>query len=556
MNPSPATPSALSRRDFLSFLAVNGAALFLAACQADTTPEETSAMVPATPQPPTPEPTSKPSLTPTVTVTATPPVPAVELARRLPRWRGFNLLEKFTLAGNAPYQEWDFDFMAQWGFDFVRLPTDYRIWTAKPGEILAQPLQEIDQAVAWGRQRKIHMNLCLHRAPGYCVNPPLEPLDLWSDGSGGEEARAQFADQWRMLAARYKGIPAQELSFDLLNEPADIESAPYVRAVKAAVEAIRSEDPERLILADGLAWGRKPVPELIPLKIAQSTRGYDPMQISHYKASWVEGSDTWPEPRWPIPLFPNTYLYGDEKPEYQAPLVFNGDFSAAQQVSLQVGQVSHQANLVIRANDQVILEKWYEPGSGEGEWKESVFRTEWNIYQAVYDQWVTASLPAGTKKISIELSRGDWITFTGLLIKPFGGDSPGILSIQPGSLDWAVRQVELNVDAQGNLIPLGGGSFDQGALWRDLVSPWVELAAQGVGVHVGEWGAFSYTPHAVTLAWMKDCLGNWEKVGFGWALWNLRGGFGILDSDRADVDYQAYQGHQLDRKMLEVLLEG
>src|SRR3990172_2083952 len=25
---------------------------------------------------------------------------------RLPRWRGFNLLEKFTLGRNRPYQEW------------------------------------------------------------------------------------------------------------------------------------------------------------------------------------------------------------------------------------------------------------------------------------------------------------------------------------------------------------------------------------------------------------------------------------------------------------------
>jgi endoglucanase len=130
------------------------------------------------------------------------------------------------------------------------------------------------------------------------------------------------------------------------------------------------------------------------------------------------------------------------------------------------------------------------------------------------------------------------------------------LSIPPGSLDWAVKQVELSVDAQGNLLPLGGGSFDQGALWRELVNPWVELAAQGVGVHVGEWGAFSHTPHAVTLAWMRDCLGNWKKAGFGWALWNLRGSFGILDSGRSDVPYQAYQGHQLDRKMLDLLLEG
>jgi endoglucanase len=39
-------------------------------------------------------------------------------------------------------------------------------------------------------------------------------------------------------------------------------------------------------------------------------------------------------------------------------------------------------------------------------------------------------------------------------------------------------------------------------------------------------------------------------------MWNLRGGFGVLDSDRADVKYEDFRGHKLDRKMLELLLQG
>jgi hypothetical protein len=81
-------------------------------------------------------------------------------------------------------------------------------------------------------------------------------------------------------------------------------------------------------------------------------------------------------------------------------------------------------------------------------------------------------------------------------------------------------------------------------------------ASSGVGVHVSEWGAYSYTPHAVTLAWISDCLENWRQAGFGWALWNLRGSFGVLDSGRKDVIYEDYQGHPLDRKMLDLLLQG
>jgi endoglucanase len=56
------------------------------------------------------------------------------------------------------------------------------------------------------------------------------------------------------------------------------------------VEAIREQDTERLIVASGLKCGKVPVHDLAELKIAQSTRGNDPMQLSHYKASWVKGS--------------------------------------------------------------------------------------------------------------------------------------------------------------------------------------------------------------------------------------------------------------------------
>ena len=36
-------------------------------------------------------------------------------------------------------------------------------------------------------------------------------------------------------------------------------------------------------------------------------------------------------------------------------------------------------------------------------------------------------------------------------------------------------------------------------------------------------------------------------------MWNFRGPFGILDSGRADVSYETWRGHRLDRAMLDVL---
>ena len=72
----------------------------------------------------------------------------------------------------------------------------------------------------------------------------------------------------------------------------------HERVVRTTVAAIREINPNRIVVADGMSWGNEPAPELADLGIAQSTRAYQPMFISHYKASWVNG-DRFPEPAWP-----------------------------------------------------------------------------------------------------------------------------------------------------------------------------------------------------------------------------------------------------------------
>jgi len=83
---------------------------------------------------------------------------------------------------------------------------------------------------------------------------------------------------------------------------------------------------------------------------------------------------------------------------------------------------------------------------------------------------------------------------------------------------------------------------------------WAAIAdVFGMGVHCGEMGCFNRTPHAVALRWMEDLLDILQEHNIGWALWNLRGSFGVLDSGRSDVQYEDYKGHLLDRAMLELL---
>ena len=225
---------------------------------------------------------------------------------KLPRWRGFNLLEKFQLgSGRKPFREEDFRLISQFGFNFVRLPMDYRFWI-KGGnweEFDEATLKEIDQAVAWGAKYGIHVSINFHRAPGYTVAQPPERTSLWTD----PQTQDVCAKHWAMFARRYRGIPSERLSFNLMNEPGQVEPKTYVAVVRKLVQAIRGEDPDRLIISDGLQWGTVPVLELRELRIAQATRGYAPFEITHYKASWVN-SGHFPYPQWPRPLPPNGTL--------------------------------------------------------------------------------------------------------------------------------------------------------------------------------------------------------------------------------------------------------
>ena len=52
---------------------------------------------------------------------------------------------------------------------------------------------------------------------------------------------------------------------------------------------------------------------------------------------------------------------------------------------------------------------------------------------------------------------------------------------------------------------------------------------------------------------MEDYLDILKSCNIGYAQWNLKGGFGILDTYRKDVDYVDYKGHKLDKKMLDLL---
>lgn len=250
-------------------------------------------------------------------------LPPMPFKNKLTRWRGFNLLDFFSLdpANSRPATtEEKLKWMQDWGFDFVRIPMAYpcylsfdRTKNITPDDVYnidERMVERIDQLVAMAHKYGMHVSLNLHRAPGYCINAGFnEPYNLWKD----KAAQDAFNFHWNMWAKRYKNVSNKKISFDLVNEPSmredmndqhsksgPVPGAVYRKVAQAAAEAIRKENKEHLVIADGNSGGSNVIPEITDLDIAQSCRGYYPGIISHYKAPWAnKDPDNLPDPKWP-----------------------------------------------------------------------------------------------------------------------------------------------------------------------------------------------------------------------------------------------------------------
>lgn len=223
-----------------------------------------------------------------------------------PKHYGFNFQWMCSWKPGVPPEPADekaLDFLAAFGFNFVRIPLDYRYWTQNfdyvhPDEAL---FHFIDRYVDGCRSRGIHVSLNLHRAPGYCTNRyDLELHNLWRDGI----VQDAFVFLWETFACRYQDTPGSLLSFDLINEPPapgeqGLTRANHAGLIRRTVAAIRRIDPDREIVIDGLGGGYLSLPELADLGVTHSGRGYHPMPVSHHKAIWWSDHVKAPAPHYP-----------------------------------------------------------------------------------------------------------------------------------------------------------------------------------------------------------------------------------------------------------------
>lgn len=464
------------------------------------------------------------------------------------RWRGFNLQGMF-MKGNSPgrFVEEDFQLISEWGFNFVRLPLDYRYWTDSSDweKIVESELAPIDEVIAWARKYGLHVQLAFHRAPGYTIAKPGEKRNLFRD----EEAQHACARHWAYFAKRYRDVPNDVLSFNLVNEPT-VAADEYAPVAERLLQSIWQEDPHRFVISDGVPVGRNPVRQLFPWRglVGQSLRGYLPMGLSHYLAPWA-GSPA-ARPCWPT-SGALTPLRGPGAGLSHRPLTVVD--APAGDWEIQLGTVSGPTVLEVRADGVEVLQQRLTPISESSHWRDVVWHPEWRVSQGRYVPRLLFQLVTPKKALEIRVVAGDWVALEELHVVSRSGQCAFLST----SFEWETP-IASPVRFRGwKASPqfLVDGESDDGCEWirKNVLGSWKAAFESGAFVMVGELGAQRDTPHEVMMAWMEDQLSVYRDVGIGWAVWNFRGACGPLDSGRKDVHYEDCRGHKLDRKLLELL---
>ena len=479
------------------------------------------------------------------------------------RWRGFNIVTRIYKDAN-PFREDDFRLIRHLGFNFARVTLNYRHWI-KDGDWNAiddAKLAEVDRAVEYGRRHGVHVQLCFHRAPGWCVASwPVEKANLFRS----EEALRACEKHWRHFAERYRDVPPEVLSFNLMNEPGSCTEEQYANVAKRLVAAIREVSPDRFVVSDGLGGARRPCAALFGIPgVGQATRGYQPTDVSLYKASW--GALTAPPPEWPYSpeapignfMGPNKRLaYGDH------PLVLE-DLPPGT-LEFRFGRINGNVAFEVVADGRRVAEWPLSPKAADPEWSDYLVNERWKIPGADFKGARNVAFTNGVKRIEVRLAKGDWACLRKVAFRPSGSQSEAMfpLYVEFGSHVNFVQRYDA-ASGRFRAVPDAADAgyvrryADDGReyLYRHIFRYWDDALAKGEFGMIGEFAVWNRTPHPVALALMEDYLRLARERNMGWALWEFRGGHGLCNSGRDDVEYEkipGFPGYTLDRKMYELL---
>jgi endoglucanase len=213
--------------------------------------------------------------------------------------------------GWQPRETWitanDLRFIAQCGFDHVRLPIDEKELWRDDGSPNEQAFSLLLQAVTWARASHLRVIIDLHTVRTHHFNAVNE---------GGHntlftnpKAQEAFLGLWRQLSARLRDQPVDAVAYEIMNEPVADNPEDWNKLVAAAHAVIRQLEPNRVVVIGSNLWQ---LPHTLPLlkvpagdrNIILSTHTYSPLLFTHYTADWVPIKSYTGPVRYPGPVVP------------------------------------------------------------------------------------------------------------------------------------------------------------------------------------------------------------------------------------------------------------
>jgi hypothetical protein len=87
-----------------------------------------------------------------------------------------------------------------------------------------------------------------------------------------------------------------------------------------------------------------------------------------------------------------------------------------------------------------------------------------------------------------------------------------------------------------------------------VYEPWREVERMGNPIHIGEFGCYRHTPNDDALRWFTDLFGLFREYGWGYALWQFEGPFGIIGHGRPGARIERRDGYDVDVDLLDLML--
>lgn len=429
-------------------------------------------------------------------------------ASELPDWNGYTLmtLDSNDYGAGYAYTEEIIALYADQGFNFVRVPVnfDYFFKNGDTSLVCEAVMRNLDELLEWCAKYNIHVCIDLHDMPGFTTDGDDSNDTMFFDA----DEQKLFVEFWTFMAEYFRNVPAELLSFNLINEPHGnyeivLDENTYAAVMRSAIDVIHDVSPDRLIVVDMLNL-TEPLYSLVDTDTVQSAHIY----------FLTADTDSWPTE------YINGFVHRNS-----GELSIAGDFGSGTTLTLDIGGIHMTGDIVIFA-DGVEIARITLGGDEIGEngcieIGEPKTDGEWFGYEG---KTCTAVLNGDASVFSI-VQEGEswWYSLNSITIST---DTYFVKLMANNSVVSNEEVPHLTIDSNGDV---STDTDDTLCSIQDMVKRLADFSKEtGVSVMVQELGFDAEIDYQTTLDAAEDLLSALDEFGIPWCSWNGEHGY-LLD---------------------------